>query len=399
MSTQPTDGTPSGPGATPPTRRGYDALALYTPGGGAQPCTVDLSDTINLWGAPPAALDALRAAATTATVAHYPSLYNADLREPLAAYAGVRPEHVVTGAGSDDVLDCAIRAFAEPGGVLAHVAPTFSMVPVYARTNGLTPVGVPLVGDGYAPDPDALLATDASVIYLCTPNNPTATPMARDAVLRVVERARGLVILDEAYAEFVLADGRERAEVFTPEAPGWGRVLALRTMSKAFGLAGLRVGYGVGHAAVVREVAKARGPFKIAYPAEKAALAALDDSPGGLRWVRARAAAAVAQRERLLARLRALGLAPAPSVANFVFLPVPRAGEIARRLRARGAGARVFPGLPQVGPALRAAGGEGLRLGVGPDAVLDAFLAALAEVLAEMQAAPDEAATAAGVRS
>jgi histidinol-phosphate aminotransferase len=391
------DAPPPAPNAPPPTRHGYDAIPLYAPG--TAPCAVDVSDTVNLWGAPPAALDALRAAAATATVAHYPALYNAELREPLAAYAGVRAEHVVTGCGSDDVLDCAIRAFGEPGGggTLAHASPTFSMVPVYARANGLTPVGVPLTGDDYAVDADALLATGASIIYLCSPNNPTATPVARDAVLRVVERARGLVILDEAYAEFVLADGRARAEVFTPEAPGWGRVLVLRTLSKAFGLAGLRVGYGVGHAAVVREVEKARGPFKVTYPAEKAALAALADSPGGLAWVRARAAAAVAQRERLLAGLRALGLVPAPSVANFVFAPVAGAAEVARRLRARGVGARVFGGLPLVVPALRAAGGTGLRLAVGPDAVQNALLGALAEVLAELRAETGADATAGAV--
>jgi histidinol-phosphate aminotransferase len=360
------------------TRPGYESIPLYAPG--TSPCAVDVSDTVNLWGAPPAALDALRDAATSALTAHYPALYNAELKAPIAEYAGVREEHVVTGCGSDDVLDCAVRAFAQPGGVLAHAAPTFSMVPVYARSNGLTPVGVPLTGADYAVDADALLATDACVTYLCSPNNPTATPVARDAVLRVVERARGLVILDEAYAEFILADPAARAEVFTPEAPGWGRVLVLRTLSKAFGLAGLRVGYGVGAPEVVREVEKARGPFKVTYPAEKGALAALG---AGLPWVRARAAEAVAQREKLQAGLRALGLEPAPSVANFTFVPVPRAAEVAERLRASGVGVRVFRGMPQVVPALRASGGEAFRLAAAPDAVQDALLAALRDALSD----------------
>jgi histidinol-phosphate aminotransferase len=364
--------------ATPtiPTRPGYEEIPLYAPG--TAPCPIDFSDTINLWGAPPAALDALREAATTALVAHYPALYNGELRAPIAAYAGVAEEHVVTGCGSDDVLDCAVRAFAMPNGVLAHAAPTFSMVNVYARSNGLTPVGVPLAGDDYHVDADALLATGACVTYLCSPNNPTATPVARETVLRVVERARGLVILDEAYAEFVLADPSSRAEVFTPEAPGWGRVLVLRTLSKAFGLAGLRVGYGVGSAEVVREVEKARGPFKVTYPAEKAALAALG---AGLPWVRARAAEAVAQREKLVAGLRALGLEPSPSVSNFAFVPVPDALDVAGRLRERGVGVRVFRGMPRVVPALRASGGEAFRLGVGPDAAQRALLDNLAEVL------------------
>jgi histidinol-phosphate aminotransferase len=358
------------------TRPGYEQIPLYTPG--TSPCAVDLSDTINLWGAPPVALDALREAATTALVARYPSLYNADLKAPLAAYAGVRDDEIVTGAGSDDVLDCAIRAFARPNGTLAHIAPTFSMVPVYARSNGLEPVGVPLVGDDYAMDVDALVAVDADIVYLCSPNNPTATPLARDAVLRVVERALGLVILDEAYAEFVLADPSGRAEVFTPEAPGWERVLVLRTMSKAFGLAGLRVGYGVGHPAVVREVEKARGPFKVTYPAEKAALAALGP---GLSWVRARAAEAVAQRTRLEDGLRALGFTPAPSVANFAFVPVRDALAVSQRLSARGVGVRVFRGMPLAVPALAATDGEGFRLGAGPDAVQQPLLDALREVL------------------
>jgi histidinol-phosphate aminotransferase len=139
------------------------------------------------------------------------------------------------------------------------------------------------------------------------------------------------------------------------------------------------VGYGVGDARVVREVEKARGPFKVTYPAERAALAAL--GAGGLPWVRARAAEAVAQRDALLAGLRALGIAPSPSAANFVFAPVADAAAVAARLRARGVGARVFRGLPTVVPALAASGGEALRLAAGPDAVQGALLGALGGAL------------------
>ena len=367
--------------STPTTRPGYDGIALYAPG--TAPCTTDASDTVNLWGAPPAALGALRDASVTQMVAHYPALYNADLKGPLAAYAGVEPDEIMTGCGSDDVLDCAVRAFAR-GGVLAHASPTFSMVQVYARSNGLTPVGVPLAGDDYAVDADALLALDADVTYLCSPNNPTATAVTRDAVLRVVHGARGLVILDEAYAEFVAADAHTTAEVFTAEAPAWERVLVLRTMSKAFGLAGLRVGYGVGHPSVVREVEKARGPFKVTYPAEQAALAALGTSPDGLAWVQAHARLAVAQRNALMDGLRGLGLEPAPSIANFAFVPMRDARDVAARMRARDVGVRVFTGMPTTVPALAASGGDGLRLGAGPDAMLATLLTALGEVMDEM---------------
>ena len=368
----------------PSPRAGYEHIPLYAPGSGtlhAVPAPVDLSDTVNLWGAPPAALGALREAPPE-TVWGYPALYNAELKAPLAAYAGVREDEVVTGCGSDDVIDCALRAFAEPGGTVAHAAPTFSMVPIYARANGLVPVAVPLEGRDYALDADRLLACDPAVVYLCSPNNPTGTGLARETVLRVVERARGLVLLDEAYADYVLADPAARAEVFTPEAPGWGRVLALRTLSKAFGLAGLRVGYGVGHPAVVRAVERARGPFKVTYPAELAARAVLGDTEGGLRWVRTHARLAAAQRARLEAGLRALGLDPAPSAAHFTFVPVPNGQAVAESLRARGVGVGVFAGLPREVPALAASGGVGLRLNAGPDPMQRAFLDALGDVLA-----------------
>ena len=371
-----------------PRRPEYRDIPLYAPG--TAPASIDVSDTINLWGAPPAALAAVRAA-TAEQLFTYPALYNAELRAPLAAYAGVPEDAIVTGCGSDDVIDCALRAFARPGGVVAHAAPTFSMVPVYARANGMTPVAVPLAGVDYQADADALLATDADVIYLCTPNNPTATPLARATVERVVAGARGLVLLDEAYAEYVLADDAATAEVFTPEAPGWERVLALRTMSKAFGLAGLRVGYGVGAPAVVREVEKARGPFKVTYPAERAALAALSDDPGGLAWVRAHARLAVAQRDALVAAVRALGLEPAPGAAHFVFVPLADARGAAAELRARfDVGVRVFTGLPTTlpaaVPALARAGGEGLRLNVGPAAVQDRLVEALTALVAQRAA-------------
>ncbi len=378
----PTDASPSrvpGPESRPlGTRPGYDAIPLYTPG--APACATDVSDTLNLWGTPPAALRALRDALDTIPISHYPSLYNADLKAPIAAYAGVRADEVVTGTGSDNVLDCAIRAYALPGGTLAHTAPTFAMVPLYARSNGLTPVAVPLVGDDYAVDADALLATNACVIYLCSPNNPSGTPAARDAVLRVVERAPGLVIIDEAYAEFLLADPAASGEVFTPSAPGWERVICLRTLSKAFGLAGLRMGYGVAAAPVVREVEKARGPFMIGLHAERAAVAALGAGPDALGWVQARAADAVAQRNALLAATRAMGLVPAPSVSNFVLLPVPNALDVATRLRAHDVSVRVLRGMPQAVPALRASGGEGFRVGAAPEPIQRAFLDALGAV-------------------
>jgi histidinol-phosphate aminotransferase len=319
-----------------------------------------LSDNTNLWGAPPAAERALREA--NISVARYPEAYSETLKTRLAEYAGIPADHIIVGCGSDDVLDSAFRAFAAPGDRVAYPDPSFAMIPIFARMNGLIPVAVPL-GRGFDVDADAMLATGARIIYLCSPNNPTGTAVGAAAIERLVERAPGLVILDEAYAEFAGSDGTAR----------WiasGRVLVTRTLSKAFGLAGLRIGYAVGAPALVAAVEKSRGPYKVSAVAERASVAALGP---GLPWVRERVAEAIGVREQLAARLRALGLEPLPSVANFVLVPVPDAAATAARLRERGIAVRPFTGLQRVGDAL--------RITVGPWPLMDVCLVGLEEAL------------------
>ncbi len=344
-------------------RECYRGIDLYAPN--RAPCAVDLSDNTNLWGIPPAAERALRGAAA-ATVTRYPALYAGALKQALADYAGVETAHVVTGCGSDDVLDSAIRAFAEPGMRVAHPEPSFAMIPIFARMNGLVPVPVPL-GRDFDADADAFLETRAPIIYLCSPNNPTGNLLSPGAVEAIVARAPGLVILDGAYAEYA---GEGEGARLSALALASGRVLVVRTLSKAFGLAGMRIGYGVGAPAVVAEVEKSRGPYKVNALAERAAVAALTEDLG---WVREHVALAVEIRERLAAGLRALGLAPLPSAANFVLVPVPDAAETARRMRERGVAVRPFAGLPHVGDAL--------RISVGPWEMMEACLEGLRSVL------------------
>jgi histidinol-phosphate aminotransferase len=302
---------------------------------------VDLGDNVNQFGVPPAAERALRAT-EPATLTRYPEPYADRLRAALARYAGVEPDEVVAGCGSDDLIDAALRAFAEGGDRVAQCDPSFSMVPAFARANGLEPVAVPFAS-GNAVDVEALLAARARVVYLCSPNNPTGTVAARAAVEEVLARAGGLVLLDEAYAEFA-------GESWASAAPARGNLLVLRTLSKAFGLAGLRVGYAVGDRALVAELEKARGPYRVSGPAERTALAALTED---VEWMRARAAEAVACRGRLRAGLTALGFAPLPSAANFLLVPVPDAKAAAAVLARAGIGVRAFPGLSGIGDALR----------------------------------------------
>jgi histidinol-phosphate aminotransferase len=336
-------------------RAAFRELTLYATD--ETPCDVDLSDNTNLWGVPPAAGRAIREISLGA-VARYPSAYVSTLKESLARYTGADTSHLVTGCGSDDVLDATIRAFSEPGDTIAFCTPTFSMIPTFARLNGLRIVEASYRAD-WDLDTDALLESNARIIYICSPNNPTGTVVSRATVERVLAHAPGLLILDEAYAEFA-SDHREDLVRSSD------RLLVVRTLSKAFGLAGLRLGYAIGAPRLVSDVEKSRGPYKVNAIAERAAAAAFQEDLG---WVRAHVAEAVDSRNRLDAALRALGFAPLPSEANFLLVPVPDARDAVRRLRSQGIAVRGFEKLPRIGDAL--------RITAGPQPLMDRLLAAM----------------------
>ena len=340
-------------------RAAYREVSLYSVD--SAPCAVDLSDNTNLWGSPPAASRVLRELADAA-LTRYPSAYAMELKEALGAYVDVDSACIGTGCGSDDILDSAIRAFAEPGDRIAFCAPTFAMIPIFARLNGVEPVAIPMT-TSWDIDPEALVRADARIIYVCSPNNPTGTVASRAAIERLVLSAPGVLLLDEAYAEFL---GTSLLDL----ASASDRVLVVRTMSKAFGLAGLRIGYAVGSPFLIAEVEKSRGPYKVSTVAERAAVAALGQDQA---WVAERVDDARASRDRLATSLRALGLSPLPSQANFVFVPIADAPGVARRMRERGVAVRAFQGLPIVGDAL--------RITAAPEPMMDQALAALAEAL------------------
>ncbi len=353
-------------------RPAYREMDLYAPN--RKPATLDLSDNTNLVGLPPSAKRAL-AEAASATFTRYPSLYGAELKRAIGAYVGVDPENVVTGCGSDDVLDSALRAFTDPGDALAFPDPTFAMLPSFALMNGLVARPIPLVGEGFDVEPERFVDADAKVTYLCSPNNPTGTLASGAALDRIVREARGVVVVDEAYVEYA-----EGTESLAARAAGEERLLVVRTLSKAFGMAGLRIGYGIGSRDLVSAVEKSRGPYKVGGLAERMAVAALEND---LDWIRACVRDVLESRARFDAFLRGIGLSPIPSAANFVLVPVgpeargPRGGdarELAAQLRERGVGVRPFP---------RAHGvGDALRISVGPWSImkdtLDAFSAVLA---------------------
>jgi histidinol-phosphate aminotransferase len=341
------------------------ALRLYS--SNRAPCPIDLSDNTSQRGAPPSALR-VASEAGAELFARYPSHYGHPLKLAAAEAHGVSADEVVTGCGSDDVLACAIRAFAGPGDVLAHPDPTFVMIPYFARTCGIEPVSVPLLGPdaGYDVDVDGLLRRRPKIVYVCSPNNPTGTLASREAIDTILRDAPGLVLLDEAYVEF---GGESRIH----QAREHGRLLVVRTMSKAYGLAGARAGYAVGAAPLVREIEKVRGPYKTSSLGERMAAAALKDDR---EWMLSGVREVLEAREHLLRWLEARSGKVAralPSSANFVLVPAPGAPALAEELRGRGIAVRPFESLPGIGDAL--------RISIGPWPLMERTLDALGEVL------------------
>jgi len=348
-------------------RPDYAALRPYDPG--RIPVEVDLSDNTNLWGPHPAALARIRAAAPD-DLRCYPDVYADTLRQTVAGRFGIGAECLTTGVGSDDVIDSAYRAASAPGAVASYPAPTFSMVGDFARMNGMVPR--PVAWSDALDSPARLLEGDPALVYLCSPNNPTGAMLPEGWVERLLEMrgdAGPLVLLDEAYADFAGSSLLARAT----ELP---RFLVTRTLSKAYGLAGMRCGFGVGRPDTVLEVEKSRGPYKVSRLTAEAVAAALRDDEG---WVGRTVAECLDNRDRLGGELERRGLQALESHANFILFGAPSGSAAADNdaLRQHGVTTRPFTGIPELG--------EGLRVTVGPWPLLERFLDALDRRLAAVE--------------
>jgi histidinol-phosphate aminotransferase len=281
---------------------------------------IKLASNENPIGPSPKALAAAHAA--LGEVNRYPDGGCFVLRRRLATQLGVAPEALVLGAGADEILGLIAQAYLGIGDEIVFAWPSFAMYPILAKVSGATAVAVPL-GPDLVHDLDAMAAAVTSrtrVVLLCNPNNPTGTTVGRAAFDRFVSALPEDVLLgvDEAYYEYA-----RRADF--PDALGWVRrrpgTVVLRTFSKIHGLAGLRVGYGVGDAETIGFLDRARHPFNVSSVAQAAAVAALDDTDHVARSRRVNEIGLA----YLTQELQALGIAVWPSEANFV-LAEPGAG-------------------------------------------------------------------------
>jgi histidinol-phosphate aminotransferase/imidazoleglycerol-phosphate dehydratase/histidinol-phosphatase len=296
----------------------------------------------------------------------YPEPQPQRLTRALAALYGVEATSLVVTRGADDAIDMLVRAFCTPGeDSVAISAPTFSAYAHFARLQGARVIEVPLGGD-FEFDPLAYVAalgevTGLKLAFICSPNNPTGNEVQAEAVLQVVDALSDtIVVLDEAYLEFSFLPS------LASEAAKRPNLVVLKTLSKAFGLAGARVGCAIGHPDLIRVAARALPPYPLPSLSIEAAMAAL--APSRRRLHEERIARIIAERERL-----APVLASSPIVksvrsggGNFLFLEVHQPHALADELRRLGIRARFRP---------NAAPG-GVRLTIGTETENAAALAA-----------------------
>jgi histidinol-phosphate aminotransferase len=331
------------------TRPALDALPHYVPGRSAESVAAKyaIGDVIKLASneAPfpplPAALAAIADAASG--VNRYPDDATVALREQLATHYGVVPEQVLLGNGSVELCRMALAATCDPGDEVIFGQPSFEAYPILAMQVGATMVQVPLTATHrYDLDAMAHAITDRTrLVFVCNPNNPTGTIVDGDVVDRFLERVPSdlLVVFDEAYREFVTApnspDGLDYVE-------GRDNVCVLRTFSKAYGLAALRVGYAIAHENVIGALRKVRVPFEVnglAQVAASASLAAQDE-------MRERVGEVVAERARVFDAIAEIGLPVVESEANFLWLPMPEYAAVLGEYSERaGVVLRSFPGV------------------------------------------------------
>ncbi|WP_330309844.1 MULTISPECIES: histidinol-phosphate transaminase [unclassified Streptomyces] len=295
----------------------------------------------------------------------YPQFHPDDLTERIAAWCQVTSDRVAVGSGSVGVALQLLQAVVQPGDNVAYGWRAFDAYPLLATMVGAHPVPVPLSPDGHQ-DLGALLAAldhRTRVVVLCNPHNPTGSLITADALsafLRQVPR-HVTVLLDEAYVEFARHTALPDTPALLDSHPN---LLVLRTFSKAYGLAALRVGYGLGVPDLVARVRQQQLPFGINAVATAAVKASLQAGSE----LRRRVDTVVAERERLRHGLVDLGWHVHPSHANSLWLPAPDpVDEGAMALTAAGVQARHYPG-------------EGLRITIGSPEANDAVVGALAGV-------------------
>lgn len=354
---EPAAPTPERPGVR--LREALQTLPAYVPGASAPgPGVFKLSSNEVPFPPLPAVLAAIADAAED--VNRYPQMYADRLTAAIAAHHDQPPDRVLVGNGSVAVAELIVRSVCEPGDEVVYAWRSFEAYPILVQVAGATSVQVPnLPGGGHDLTAMAAAITDRTrLVIVCTPNNPTGAAISHTELVRFLESVPSdvMVLLDEAYVHFVRSADPIDAIALLPR---FKNLVILRTFAKAYGLAGLRVGYAMGRRRLIRTMRTASTPFGVNAIAQAAALAALEQEAA----VGARVAAVVGERERVLAGLRSQGWDVGDPQGNFFWLPLGDAtGAFAADALAAGVTVRPFAG-------------EGIRITIGETEANDIVLA------------------------
>jgi histidinol-phosphate aminotransferase len=341
------------------TRPVVGAMTGYVPGEQPQDRGyIKLNTNENPYPPSPQVIEAIRAAASE-DLRLYPDPMANVLRDRAAAAYGFQRENILVGNGSDELLSLILRACIGPGDRVVFPYPTYSLYDTLVTIQEGKTVHVPYPADFSLPG--GLAAAAGRVTLVCHPNAPSGTPVPIDAIQALARQVGGLLIVDEAYVDFAEASA-------LPLVREGDNVIVLRTFSKSFSLAGMRVGLAFGPPVIIRELLKVKDSYNVSRLSIVAATAALDD----YGWMEANVARVCRTRRRLTEGLRAKGFSVLPSQANFVLARRPgrRLESLYTMLKERGILVRYFA-TPELSDAL--------RISVGTDAEIDTLLIALGE--------------------
>lgn len=324
-------------------RKVLGTIPVYRPGESPDECEIDnafkLSSNESPWEPPASVIAAIERAAMTLN--RYPDYYEVDLCESLGVYLGFEPEWICVDNGSGTLLQDLVRIVCDADDEVLYCTPTFAAYEIDVKLAGAKPVTCPL-DSSYTFDLDAMLAAitpKTRMILICNPNNPTGTYLAADAIGAFVSRVPNdvLVVIDEAYHDF---ERKEALDASLALPRSHDNVVLLRTFSKAFGLAGMRIGYCIAAPYLIDAINKTVAEFSVSTPAQAAALACL--KPATLKVIERRVEEIVENRELLEKGLEQAEISFIPSSSNFVMLPCEENMALFNALKSRGIITRPF---------------------------------------------------------
>lgn len=254
----------------------------------------------------------------------YPDPYSRDLRKALSEYASVDEKNIFAGNGADEAIDLLIRIFVNPDEEILIFEPTYGMYRVAADTAGVEVRTCPL-DKNFQIDTELVLrrvTSKTKIIFCCSPNNPTGNLMRAEDIRAICKKFKGIVVVDEAYIEFTSSPS------FASEVSRFENLVVLRTFSKAWGLAGLRVGYAIANSKIIEYIDKVKAPYNLNRVASKFALEALQKQEKMLRM----RDKILKERTRFAAKLEEMGVQVFPSDANFLLVKFQNASQIAQKL-------------------------------------------------------------------